>query len=443
MSAEDMQHGPDLIADWDQPQTQLRTLTLDSDALPPKPRTSPVDFRSLEYVGSYDHNLMCAICHCPFVTPVKLDCDHFFCEKCINLALMHQENDVKCCPTCRRKTSQNSIVPVPKIINRMLDELLVRCPAQKEGCAEELVRGTVQHHVDRYCSFSEVECPSDKCSRTVKRADAGKKRCLHNNVRCHYCDLLFMEQDLETHQSLHCSLRQASCPHCATEVLYPDLVKHIESCPEAIMHCTAAPYGCDFLSKNASMNQHTATCPLAKLVPFLNLQNERLAAHESALNHIRQKNSLLENSLTTIQETLNSPSSLIDTNLVLSAPPPEGETPFDSTAHHLLSLHESLREEVTRVSAAVSELDAKASMMVLNESLRMKEELAHTNAAVGGMRMHLHWLMSARLQNQQREVMMRGGEIGSSGGGSAGSRLEGVGPQVRRLSDSARQDTKL
>lgn len=451
LSAEDMQHGQDAIENQNHPQTQFRALTPESHspsdaALPQKPRTRPVDFRSLEYVGSYDQNLMCAICHCPFVAPVKLDCDHFFCQNCISLALMHQENDAKCCPTCRRKTSQISIVPVPKIINRMLDELLVRCPAQNEGCAEELPRGTVQDHVDRYCSFSEVECPSDKCLLTVKRADAGKKRCLHNTVRCRYCDLLLMERDLESHESMHCCLRQASCPHCATEVLYPDLLEHVKSCPEAIMHCAAAPYGCDFTSTNASMNQHTATCPLAKLVPFLNLQNERLAAHESALNHIRRKNSLLESSFATIQETVNAPSSLFDTNLALPNQSPEGETHFDSTAHHLLSLHDSLREEVTRVSAAVSELDAKASMMVLNESLRMKEQLSRTNTAVSRLRYQLELHMSIGPQGRPRQVMTGGGGVGSggSGGGSRGVGLgKTVGPQVRRMSDSARQDTKL
>lgn len=451
MSSEDLRHSPDTIADWAQLQNQPRASNLElnsssSAVLATKPKTSLVDMRSLEYVGSYDHNLMCAICHCPFLEPVKLDCDHLFCRSCVTLALMHQEKDVKCCPTCRRKTSQISIAPVPKIINHMLDELLVYCPSRKAGCDDKMARGTVENHIGRYCSFSEVECPSDRCSMTIKRKDAGQKRCLHNTLHCDYCHLLFMERDLESHKSMHCSLRQASCPHCATEVPYPDLEKHVRSCPEAITPCTAAPYGCDFTSKNASMEQHTATCPLVKLVPFLKLQNDRLAAHESALNHIRQKNILLEDSFSTIQQTLKPSYGLLDTNITLPNPPSERRSPFDSTAHHLLCLHESLREEIARVSAAVSELDAKTSMMVLNESLRTKEELAHTNAAVGGMRMHLHWLMSARLQNQQRDLIVRGGMVGSSGGdgGPGGSAVGGAGGlPVRRLSDTARQDTKL
>lgn len=402
----------------------------------------PVDLRSLEYVGSYDHNLMCAICRCPFVEPARLDCDHFFCRECVDQALMHQEREAKCCPACRRKTRRISIVPVPKIINRILDELLVKCPFFKEGCAEELPRGAVQDHVDRYCIYAEVECPSDGCRLPVRRKEMEKQRCLHGMVSCEYCEVSLMERELESHQT-RCNVRPVPCPHCKTATLNGNLESHIESCSEARLPCTAASYGCDFASDRVSLDQHTAICPLAKLIPFLKIQNDRLAAHETALNHLRHKNSLLETSFSTIQETLNAPSNALETNPSLSTSSQE-DSPFDSTAHHLLCMHESLREEVGRVSAAVSELDAKASMMVMNESLRTKEELAHTNAAVGGMRMHLHWLMSARLQNQQRGGVMMAGEpelgIGASGrGGSTGE----LGPSVRRLSDTTRQDTKL
>ncbi|KAK4696289.1 hypothetical protein P7C71_g1602, partial [Lecanoromycetidae sp. Uapishka_2] len=192
------------------------------------------------------------------------------------------------------------------------------------------------------------------------------------------------------------------------------------------------------------LDEHLKTCPLAKLVPFLRLQNERLEAHEAALKHLRHKNSILETSFSTIQEALGPAANLVD------APSSSSTTdtgPFDSTAHHLLCLHESLRDEVNRVSAAVSEIDAKATMMVTNESLRVKEDLAHTNAAIGSMRMQLHWLMSARLQSQQRVAMVGAQSSGESlGTGTSSAQsvpADSVTLPVRRLSDSTRQDPKL
>jgi len=39
----------------------------------------PVDLRLLDYVMTFDDNLMCPICRCPFIDPVILaECDHCF-----------------------------------------------------------------------------------------------------------------------------------------------------------------------------------------------------------------------------------------------------------------------------------------------------------------------------------------------------------------------------
>lgn len=411
-----------------------------------KLRSHPVEVRSLEYIGSYDNNLMCPICRCPFVDPTKLSCEHFFCRTCITTALSHQGSESKSCPTCRRKTSEDSVVAAPKLISRILDELLVKCAYHQKGCPEQMPRGAIQDHVDHYCGFVNIPCPSKKCPLFVRRKDSMPKQCLHHRVHCHYCDEKCFLFEVESHENTECLLRKSPCVHCKNEVLHLDLKIHTETCPYATIPCTAAPYGCDFTAKRGAIDQHTATCPLAKLTPLLKLQNERLAAHETALNHLRLKNSLLESSFATIQETLNpTPDAIGASDPLFSASSNRtnnNNSPFESTNHHLLCLHDSLRDEVDRVSAALSELDAKASLMVLNETLRTKEEFAHMNGVVGGMRMQLHWLMETRLQKQAQKSVARttsfarsSSAANSSGGGDAGTMLG--------ESQYARQDTKL
>ncbi|KAL2058337.1 hypothetical protein ABVK25_001063 [Lepraria finkii] len=424
-----------------------RPSSLQADAALQKPQVNLVDLRALEYVDSYDHNLMCAICHSPFVNPVRLECEHVFCQRCVNDAMSHQDRDSRVysitCPSCRRRIENRAITPVPKILNHILDDLCVKCPLEYLGCPEVKARGDIQDHVNKYCAYAEVKCPSESCLLTVLRKDLDEQRCLHSVMKCEDCESSFMERDLEIHRSRHCEVGKASCPDCNAQVLLRDLVGHIECCPDATFPCNAAEYGCDFVARRETLNEHLKTCPLAKFVPFLRMQNERLEAHEAALKHLRHRNSILETSFSTIQETLSPSTNLIDSPSSSAAGSDTG--PFDSTAHHLLCLHESLREEVNRVSAAVSEVDAKASMMVMNESLRIKEDLSHANAAIGNMRMQLHWLMSARLQNQQRVAMIRAQSSGDGLGSStdAGGSNRSVELPVRRLSDSTRQDTKL
>ncbi|KAL2039866.1 hypothetical protein N7G274_007267 [Stereocaulon virgatum] len=429
------------------PSSPRRLSLLQADAALQRPQVNPVDLRSLEYVDPYDHNLMCAICHSPFVCPVRLECDHVFCQRCVNDAMSYQDRDsrvyIVSCPSCRRKIENRAIAPVPKILSHILDDLRVKCPLEFLGCPEVTARGDVQDHVDKYCAYAEVECSSESCLLTVLRKDLVKGGCLHRVVNCEDCERSFMEKDLEIHRLRHCEVVESSCPDCNVPVLLRDIKVHIERCPNAILLCNAAEYGCAFAARRETLDEHLNTCPLAKLVPFLRLQNERLEAHEAALKLLRHKNSILETSFSTIQETLSPSANLIDAPSSSATASDTG--PFDSTAHHLLCLHESLREEVSRVSAAVSEVDAKASMMVMNESLRIKEDLSHANAAIGSMRMQLHWLMSARLQNQQRVAMVRAQSSGEglTSSADAGSSSGSVELPVRRLSDSTRQDTKL
>ena len=422
-------------------------LRLPSAALAPASNTDRVDLRALDYVTPFDHNLMCAICHCPFVTPVKLDCDHVFCQECVNRAMMHQDRDSRTCPTCRSKIRQGVVTPVPKIINRILDELVAKCVFHEDGCTESVTRGAMQDHVDRYCDYARVQCPLEHCDLKVRRKDADKG-CLHTIVDCDDCYQSMMEQDLELHRNKTCKRRKASCPDCQAEVLRYKLEEHIEQCPEAIFPCNAARYGCDFITHRAALDEHQTACPLAKLGPFLQMQNERLEAHASALKLLQQKNSILQTGLSSIQDALGPSTNLVDATPSSSTQP--DPAPFDSTAAHLLSLHESLREEVERVSAALSELDGKASMMILNESLRIKDEMAYTNAVVGNMRTQLQWLVSSRLQTQQRMAMVRGATtgdgglgVGVAGSSAAGGAAAGPAQPVRRMSDSTRQDTKL
>jgi hypothetical protein len=140
-----------------------------------------------------------------------------------------------------------------------------------------------------------------------------------------------------------------------------------------------------------------------------------------------------------------------------SAPTPP---PFDSQVHHLLTLHSSLRDEVSRIANALTDHEGRTNLMIFNENQRVKEEMLHTNAAINSMRMQLHWLMSATLQQRTGSTNSAGSSSNRAGGSTTnnasatqgsssalGSRSSGAGGTLpgplRRLSDSTRQDTKL
>lgn len=166
-------------------------------------RDEIVDLRSLDCVSSYDDHLMCPICHCPFIRPVRLQCDHVFCQKCLNSAItsFSAGRDEFTCPTCRTPT-RDVYLNVPRLLINMCDDIRVKCPFWAEGCTEIVPRGHVQSHVDKYCNFRLMDCPNTLCDKKTRKKDLSSEgRCMHELHACTRCEEEVMEQDYEVRLS--------------------------------------------------------------------------------------------------------------------------------------------------------------------------------------------------------------------------------------------------
>lgn len=130
-----------------------------------------------------------------------------------------------------------------------------------------------------------------------------------------------------------------------------------------------------------------------------------------------------------------------DFDLASPFPPPATNGPYASPLHHLLSMHESLRDEMSRVSAALQEVDGRHQMQTLNENLRTREEISYLTAQVAGLSRQVHWLTSAQLQRQGRSGTAgagASGEAGPSVGAALSSAVQGA---ARMVSGAGREGT--
>jgi uncharacterized caspase-like protein len=200
--------------------------------------------------------------------------------------------------------------------------------------------------------------------------------------------------------------------------------------------------------------------------PYFEAQNTRLKSLESSMRHLQQRNEIFEDGLANIRSTLvestrlsaNSNSggqstqsgreqqSSARVDVHSDDPADIAASVFSSNATtYLLSLHESLREEVSQLSHAITDLDARASMAIMNECLRIKEDIAHTNAAVNSVRMQVQWLMNPRLHQGARGGAVRTNtDSEPSAAGPSHTAGQPLGPlRPRRPSDGGREGTKL
>lgn len=194
--------------------------------------------------------------------------------------------------------------------------------------------------------------------------------------------------------------------------------------------------------------------------PYLEAQNSRLDSLELTVRHLRQRNEIFEDGFANIRSTLADPSysSLLSSPSSRNRqshtddPQDRADTPTSTSnsnstqTTYLLALHESLRDEVAQLSHAITDLDARASMAIMNECLRIKEDMAHTNAAMNSVRMQVQWLMNPRLHGRAVRTDTSTAAANGSGPSTSASASTAALPgslRPRRVSDSGREGTKL
>ena len=368
-----------------------------------------VDFSELEYVGNVDPNLICPICQSPLVGPVETECGHTFCSECIYSAMQHQ-GDEKSCPNCRQSFPRVRLEVVNTIVDRMLDDLVVRCVSKSKGCQELMTRSNVLDHVNRHCGYSDIACPDIRCRQILQRRQATDDQCHHRTVMCNHCPTIMAELEVEDHMMTRCERRVVACRDCNFEMHLDEMEEHKRNCPDAFVQCDAAPYGCIFVSKREGVIAHAHVCPLVMLGPHFEALQNRIKTQEDAIERIQRQNDMFKEFMIMTEDNfgrLTSPPLLgVPPHHDLSqlARPLTGESNHQPAGHHF-SLHESLREDIARVRDTVSAVNARANTISINESLRHAEEIGHINAKIANLRAQVQWLiMSQRERNAQRAL---------------------------------------
>ncbi|GAB7338642.1 hypothetical protein MBLNU457_5375t1 [Dothideomycetes sp. NU457] len=469
----------------------------------------PIDFHLLDYVAECDENLVCPICKCPFVEPIAFnECDHTFCRGCL-LRFWGASQYVPGilrgnCPTCRTACKLIARGATSRILVNILDELIVKCPRHTEGCTAEVKRGEVQDHINGYCGYAWTVCPEEDCGFYQRRKDG--EDCLHFGVTCIDCRKSMHMANLEDHWVTDCPDRRVVCTQCSEPVFYREIDTHAKNtCPAITIPCTGVAYGCTFRSKRGAINQHTKACMFATIAPMFEAQKKRMDEQEAQQALLTRKVQILEGGFQTLQDMLDashppenarnlSSGPELDsegrsvrhtfyiegpTDSILSEPagsdPPTtapatssfdtasieqqlpimgNESETNSPYQYLLYLHENLRDEVARVSSALHELDGRHGMAIVNETMRIKEDMAHLGGQVGGLSRQLGWLASTRLQQGyggSSRMSIGGASSVAAGSGSVENEQagpsEGGGPSSRfgllgrRVTDEGR--TKL
>ncbi|KAL7411276.1 hypothetical protein BDY24DRAFT_143448 [Mrakia frigida] len=226
------------------------------------------DYHQLD---SINQNLICCLCHSPFINPAQTPCSHVFCSSCITQAISHSPT----CPVDRRDLTLADLKEAPVVIRNMVDELLVKC-----SCSELVQRQDFVSHKKSVCGFLLVLCG---CEVKLLRKDmeAHLETCEHRMTECELCEGKMKVMEVELH-IFTCPSTPTSCRHCSRPIPRSLIVEHAGACLLAPASCHQASNGCSWKGQRSLLPTHLETCPFDVLRSFFAINDARLTA-ESAM----------------------------------------------------------------------------------------------------------------------------------------------------------------
>lgn len=400
-----------------------------------------INLRALTYAGTVDENLMCSICRCPLIDPITTSCDHTFCLECIEESLLHNST----CPIDRSKLDAKSTLRgrSPKIIRNQLDSLKAHCPC----CDIAIARSMLENHMEKYCPESLMRCPGRNtemgCEHPIKRKFSSEG-CLHYHTACPDCQERLFRIDLDSHREETCAKRMGNCTKCGIDILRCKQAEHQEkTCPEMIIPCQWACYGCQHETKRMGLPLHNDECSFRFVGPMATMLQKELVELRSEVRTLTETNQHQERRIKFLEKGERAskdfcrPIDYADMSMspqaLVHLPEPSTQEPLSSGHEYLLGLLEALESNLSQQSASMTEMEAKQTTMLFNETIPMKNELAEIRSMQQTTSMHVRWLMRFRIQENARRFApgpSGGGPSEGSGSGGADSLLP------RRLSDS-------
>ncbi len=242
------------------------------------------------------------------------------------------------------------------------------------------------------------------------------------------------------HRERDCKERHKACHHCANDILRCKEDIHLENCQYVPAQCKWAEYGCDFESRRKDLERHADVCAFKLVGPVAEMLKKEIHDLRSEVRTLTEKDQIQERRIKFLEGGLGG-HRYNDRSLDYSDLPGQALSgmsdsshadPLDSGHEYLLSLVEAQETKVDRLSAGMTELEAKQTMMLFNETIQIKNELAEMRSSQQVLSMHVRWLLNFRRQENQRRFGAGPSSAGGSDGGGSSSDMS----LSRRLSDS-------
>ncbi|KAI8380395.1 hypothetical protein BD560DRAFT_388136 [Blakeslea trispora] len=373
-----------------------------------------IDLRTIRFVDSVNDNLICCICQTPFIEPVISTCGHTFCQHCIFQAL----ESSPLCPIDRNHLSTKDVVPAAKIISNMVNELLVYCPRQEQGCPHIGQRQYIESHLKHDCLYIMASCELEECKELLLRKDLPRhaETCKYRVLQCTMCKENMCSYELEDHYE-HCPSETITCQYCHTSRPRSEYSSHVNDCPQCIVFCDHVEFGCSWSNERQLLKEHLSHCSYETIKSFLHQHKATEKSLKHEIQQLHTENESLKRNQYDMGKKIESVTQQLDLMF------PGHFVSSENTRHEpVLSESQRLNNEIESLSASIASLELKQNMALMTETFRLQEELQSLRAICHGLRMQMHYLMMER-KTTSSGTGAAGTNNGASGDTSAANTL--------------------
>ncbi|CAL8378669.1 unnamed protein product [Arctogadus glacialis] len=212
---------------------------------------APLQGYDVEFDPPLESKYECPICLMALRNAIQTPCGHRFCKHCIQKSI---RDTGQRCPVDNEMLSEEQLFP-DNFAKREILSLTVRCP--NAGCKHKMELRHLETHVGQ-CPLATLLCPH--CQQAVLKSSLEEHatlHCLRRLVSCPDCVASFVYEEQQLHE-LQCPFANVKCQYCGLELIRDQMESHCDTdCPKAPIACTFSTFGCQERMQRHNLAQHT------------------------------------------------------------------------------------------------------------------------------------------------------------------------------------------
>ncbi|MED6284917.1 TNF receptor-associated factor 6 [Characodon lateralis] len=204
----------------------------------------------VEFDPPLESKYECPICLMALRNAIQTRCGHRFCKSCIEKSI---RDTGQRCPVDNEMLSEDQLFP-DNFAKREILSLTVRCP--NSGCADKMELRHLENHL-AMCQFATVPC--SQCQQPVRKSYIEEHKtdeCQRRPMSCPDCVASFVFEEKELHEQ-QCPFASVRCQYCELDLIRDQMESHCDTdCPKAPIACNFSMFGCKEKMQRHDLAQH-------------------------------------------------------------------------------------------------------------------------------------------------------------------------------------------